>query len=637
MEKEERIWIKFYSKNDLGLHYTFEQSLPVLDVFDVEKECSINEILELYNIKRVFEAVDCPRNMDPERFKHYLGFTKPINSFVGRYFNSFLQHSVVRVLKDVDYGYVDDFLELLERFKVIEKIEPCEICKALDENPILLQDILQQKKWVDRFDSEISAHMRQSKQSAEIIIHHYLEEHESMNVVFHMPKSLSALDKVNILNRYIDEGRFHPNYVGFIVKGKSCEELPIDAKLRLKAEKAVEEYWRNNRSNTNIMHLSAQTSFEDIDHVRVIQVEGTEAVYKFDKKWIDARHDYPTLVWNLIHLLTLVDSQWRCTFVAKKSDLATERFLGNLQGKDWYHTSLSFDWQRRIISSQIGAYCKVLKEYGIEIEDLFEWYFNTYIKQNYGVDGFFYHKPLKQVSLFEKCRSLCVEIESILLQYKLFQENGSIDYELMKFINEPLKVGELRSLHRRKYIYGKDGDLGRELNSLLNPDFLYGTKFDLKVYRNFVQLLVAKIAKLSDFSDDVQKYILWLIDRDSVIINGDIIELNDSRYKVLKDLYDNQVASWLQSPPENRVILQDFVDRGEVDIKATLFSDIERDYYNFVMNHKQFSNSWNLRNKFAHGLISNGENLEEIYLELLKVFILVLIRIEEEFSLLENV
>ena len=631
MQNEEKFRIKFFSKSDLSLYIYFEQALPILDTFSPEKDYDINEILELYNIKLILEAVDCPKNMNAEQFTHYQNFIKPINSLIGKYFNSFAADTFVPVLRNVEYEYVDDYLTLLTRFKVIQRIGQSDVTKALDEISMFLQDILQQEAWVKQFDSEISAYMLQSKQSAEIIIHHYLEEHESMKVVFYIPKTLSANAKIEILNRYIDNGHYHPNYVDFIAKGKSTDELPIDAKLRLKAQNAVEKYWKENSAPGTFICLSAQSSFEYIRHIREIQVDGPEAIYKFSKKWIDEHHDFPTLVWNLTHLFTFVDAQGRCTFISKMYDIATERYLGNPQGKDWYQTSFAFGWQQKITTSQIGAYCNILKEYDIEIEDLFEWFFNEYMEQKFGVLGFHYNKPSKQSTLHDKCRSLGQEVEGLLLQYKLYQENGEIDSNLLKFINEPLNVGELKSLQIQKYVYGKSGNFGREINSMLRPDLLYGTAIDLDKYQNFVQFLVAQKAHISDFGENAQKHIQWLIERKAISDNKGLLELNEVRYKVLKDLYDNQVASWFKSPPENRAVLQDLIDKDEVDVGATLFSDLERDYYNFVMNHK-FSNGLNLRNKFAHGLVSNEANLNNEYLELLKIFILVLIKINEEFE-----
>ena len=65
-----------------------------------------------------------------------------------------------------------------------------------------------------------------------------------------------------------------------------------------------------------------------------------------------------------------------------------------------------------------------------------------------------------------------------------------------------------------------------------------------------------------------------------------------------------------------------------------MFSRQERDYYNYVLNKKEFSNSLDLRNAFLHGSFYGiDEELQQAYIETLKIFIMIVVKVNEEFCL----
>ena len=57
-------------------------------------------------------------------------------------------------------------------------------------------------------------------------------------------------------------------------------------------------------------------------------------------------------------------------------------------------------------------------------------------------------------------------------------------------------------------------------------------------------------------------------------------------------------------------------------------------HMNYILNKAEFSDGLDLRNKYVHG---TGSNIEEVnhqnYIEILKIMILIIIKINEEFCL----
>ena len=65
--------------------------------------------------------------------------------------------------------------------------------------------------------------------------------------------------------------------------------------------------------------------------------------------------------------------------------------------------------------------------------------------------------------------------------------------------------------------------------------------------------------------------------------------------------------------------------------KGTLFSRPEQDYLNFMLNKAEFSNGFDLRNRYIHDTCTlNEEMQQQDYLELLKIMTLITIKINEE-------
>lgn len=71
---------------------------------------------------------------------------------------------------------------------------------------------------------------------------------------------------------------------------------------------------------------------------------------------------------------------------------------------------------------------------------------------------------------------------------------------------------------------------------------------------------------------------------------------------------------------------------GDLRYKGTLFSRPEQDYLNFMLNKAEFSNGFDLRNRYIHDTCTlNEEMQQQDYLELLKIMALIIIKINEEF------
>ena len=72
----------------------------------------------------------------------------------------------------------------------------------------------------------------------------------------------------------------------------------------------------------------------------------------------------------------------------------------------------------------------------------------------------------------------------------------------------------------------------------------------------------------------------------------------------------------------------------DIRYENTLFSKPEQDYLNYVLNKSEFSNGLDLRNRYSHDTCSLDEKTQsQDYLELLKIMVFIIIKINEEFCI----
>ena len=101
--------------------------------------------------------------------------------------------------------------------------------------------------------------------------------------------------------------------------------------------------------------------------------------------------------------------------------------------------------------------------------------------------------PSATISSFEKVRILAPEFESVLKQFKIFVDDGEIDFELLQMTSTPSTIKDVPSLNVDKYIYFNEEN--KELVGCSNLFFsdqtllAYVEPFKENHYHNFFDLV----------------------------------------------------------------------------------------------------------------------------------------------------
>lgn len=615
----------------------FQRAMPVLDSFDAANNYDLNQVVELENIVRIVKSIKCPPNISSEKFKAYRDKASVISRFVFSYFQQLDLSDIEKIFQSIWIYFSLDLLELLERFDLLRKIPDSSVRELLDKKLVSLISILRCKGWVKKYNQIITDCMMNNKDAAEIIIKYYLVKGfaEKENIEF--PKALTQEKKIEILNYYVEDSfEPHPNYLELIENAPILDELHIGDKLRLKAKKAKEKYWEKHFSERSSFPYGSIASFQEIDEEKNESYNETDHhVYcTYSKKWVREHHDYPTLLNNFIFLFDFFDSELRCQFVLKKKSTLDE-LLAKSEGIKHYPINSQFTTNRMICFTILSTYMRELDDYGISIEDLFDYFFNDYLKENFGISDFEFKKPSKAVSLSERIKLLYIEMDGILKQLKYYIEDGRVDKELMAISSNPVRIGELKSFLEQKYAYLKAEKLKEEMRFLFTFNLMFGMNFVWNGYESLVQIISKEDLFVTDFAKPAQGWINWLVERGSLCLKDDgSLGLNIARCALLYDLYENEVVCFAHQKAKPREILDELVKNEEVKVESAVFSRQERDYYNYVLNKKEFSNSLDLRNAFLHGsFYGTDEELQQAYIETLKIFIMIVVKANEEFCL----
>lgn len=629
--------IKFYGVNDLGAGYHLKKVETLLETFNAnEPAVDINQCLEMYNGKKYIDVELRMAYWTDETFRSYKEKCKRIPAMIGKFLRTVDGTNLLQLYEKINGLYRDDFWELICEYKLHERIGEDALDELLTQHPSALWCMLRQKKLVLVHGEILSKYLETNPHTAERLIDHYLAKHDEHQRMSYFPREFAQEKRDQCLQRYVEADEVHLNYLELLWQAQSTGEFPVSDKLRLKAKKRheaeLEKWFSENRGVPYGVKIgfgsrpdySTDESFDD----RIYH-----AVYS--REWLTENLDYPTLLNNFIYLFGYVDRCFRCSFVSLKSKNGVfERVLGVKGCKD-YPKGIAFDMVRMCTASQMQAYTQELERQDIQLENVFQWFFETYLKEEFGAVGFSYNPPSVNTTPEEKCKLLASAIDGVLKQYRLFCEDGYVDRELLEISSGHVVFSELKSLIEKKYAYSNSDDLLYEQHMLYSDQSLvmYTEKTESR-YAELPKMLLAEDMLLGDFYEYQQRDIQWLIERGTVIQNTTgKLTINREKAAILRDLFMNEVICPSYYNGLN-ACLKTMVESGDMIYECTLFSRPEQAYLNYVLNKSEYSNGLDLRNKYSHDTCPQKKGVQvHDYAEFLKIMVLIIIKINEEFCL----
>lgn len=639
--------VKFYSVADWGSGYQLKKAEKVIEEFNEDKEYGIIEILEFYNITKYIDNNIFLKQWSDEFKEKIVNVSKKMKSKVFKYFDEILNdEKFITILKEVPNKYIEDFLEIFE--KKIEKVNIKDdiFVKALKDKNIPIYYVLYYKKIVKRYDKYIRNEMiNDINNSAEIILKKYYINEEKYQKL-EIPETLSSEDKENILLKYIDSKFANLNYIRIIAKIQSNKDaIEISDKTKLKAQKRVIELQNQIfETGTKIQYIYNVSINNEQEEEKNEKYTGGKFICSYSRKWIeDNKNDFATLMNNFIYLFDFADTEGRIELINKKSEAGTiERSL-NLKLLKAYNPNSTFGHKNTLSLLKLNAYYEELNNLGIRIEDVIEWFFYKYLKENLKIENYSISMPSKDSTYFEKCKTILPEFDHILKEYKLYVQEGTIDPELVSISSEHMFFKNIPSKIENKYVYIKPNQYNDYINYYFFSDqcmLSYIEKKDKK-YNNFLELLMKENIKCEEYPEYKKKDLDWLLNNDLIYINeeGYIKIKNEEKIIIYIDLYYKGVVNYWRKSSKIKQEIDKMIEEDKLEFESSLFSRDEQDYFNFYLNMSEFIDGYDIRNSNLHGT-QVGDIKSDIhysrYLQILLLLILIVIKINDDICLFES-
>lgn len=645
MHKHDLDRVQFYSKEDMvgGHHLSKGENILRNDI--KSDYTDINEVLELYNLKKYFDNELYLKSWTQEEIENFKQKATEYGRIVGHFFSTISDNNVIELYEQILHGYVHSFWEIVSNQIVFKRISKSNFSKILESESHLIHEILTNKGIVDYYNTELKSFLVSYSQSAEILLSFYETKDEFQKNQTFIPKSLTVVDKENIISNYLDSTETNLNYIGLIENVRNRSDFKISDKTRLKAKRLQKSETEKFFIDKGGMTYGVSISFpENASKIKDGHIDDKlVAHYTYSLDFIKKNNNPYILFKNFKYLFEFIDNQNRINLVSKKSQMGLfERIMG-VHSQNEYRTGTGFSLSEMTSQGRIYGYNKIVSELNTSLENILHFAFTTAFQERYSfADNARFLIPSATNTYSEKVKLLAPEFESILKQYKLFVEDGHIDFELLQISSSPTSIKDIPSLNQNKYIYfnTENKEMAGCSNLFFSDQTLlaYVEPFKEEKYHTFFDLLVNEQVSFNNYEDHQKPQLNYLIDKGFVSVdhNGFIQITNNERLFVFKDLHDNEFASFYRYPLEFQKEVLQMANENIIYFESSLFSKTEQSYFNYFLNKSEFTNGLDLRNSYLHGTQANPDEIqrhEYAYFTYLKLVILTMLKIDDDLQI----
>jgi len=635
MNSKNRHRVNFYSKEDLSASHELKRSEEILDNFSSSDNFEINDFFEFYNVKVYFD-----HNLYLDSWNDHVkgNYQKVVESVFIKLKEQLLtidDNNLENTVKNIEFNYYEDFWQLFNNLNIGRKIDGQNFLNILKNNPRHINYILKQKKVVEKFDKKIKEFLLHFKNTTQLLLSKLEEKHFSRNAPnYHFPLSLTLQDKEQVINDYLDGDEPNLNYVRLIENSKDSTELRLSPKTRLKAKRLSERL--NNeifgKGHSWSMRVQVGIDKDQIEPAKYNHSDGLFEVVYSEKLLNNCLRSDVQLFHLFSQLFMFLDESNLITLVNKSNEVDSfERTF--IKSKNAYEKGQVFTKKEYLSNLQLIIFDDYLRKNNSSLEKIvnsFIDYLNKLIVPNH----IHFSIRINESSFVEKIRNTSPDFEFLLKQFKLFSAEREIDLELIQLDSNPIHLSDIYSLNDKKYIYSNNNLIINLKNVFFSSQsMLYYVEEFKEKYECLYDLLINENIKLGDFENYQKTEIERLITDEYLKINeqGFVKIKNDVKLFIIGQLHNNEVINYWVYPSQIRNEIDALLEDKSLKSESTLLTIHEKNYFNYYLNKKEFTNGFDLRNKYLHGTNSFSEGEHKMdYFRLLKIIILTLLKMEDD-------
>lgn len=634
--------IKFYGPADLGNFFVADAAVALMRA-QAERDAigSLNDALELHNALELERHGILPPALTEDERVALKTASRALRAQIATFFATITSSNLGGHLVGLEYEYAQDLLQLIDRFKVAKQVGGQDLFEALRLAGIPLWVMLKDKGFVKAHDSRLRDLMMSDASYGELLVNARLVLNSTDD--YFLPASLTPDDSQAVFRQYIESESPHLNYVEAIANAQDDPTIGITPRIRLAAQRRAaaltEELFADER---NVVRGTSYAVGIDSDQQEPVKDLVTRvgdrtlrqrtlggAYLKESMKPDEILANFTTIIGYFEErgLLTLPSFQSRIG--------ALERL--RISGKATYPRGAEFARRDSLTMLSTKAYVDFLQHGGTEIEDVLAWYFREYITEVFGIAGFTYAASTAGSSFLERCRHICAEMESIAKQFTLYCDDGAIDRGLLEMTSAPRSWGTIPSLVERKYVVqSRSEDCATALKLLFSDQSsIHFINKDLKA-SNFVQLVLNHRLRYDDLHHYQTGAVDWLVAKGLVAVDDGVITFRSFMpILVLRDINMWEAGPFGHYTAETAAA-ESLVAAGWLDFRSTLLSPAEASYFNFFLNKSEFSDGYDLRNRYLHGTNPNPEDEDAhrtAYILLVRLTVSLVLKIHDELAL----
>ena len=114
--------VKFYSIGDMSTSYNFYKAVEIIKILHDKDYNNINDIIEFYNIVKFFNK-SIISSLEKETKELCVNSKPKLDSIIGNFCKNINNLNVINYLSDVDFIYIEDFFEIINKYKVYQNID----------------------------------------------------------------------------------------------------------------------------------------------------------------------------------------------------------------------------------------------------------------------------------------------------------------------------------------------------------------------------------------------------------------------------------------------------------------------------------------------------------------------------------
>lgn len=634
--------VVFYSASDLSVGGHLQDAEPILRKFDADTQRDINDVLELYGIKKYIDAGCALRVWTEAGIQTFKATVEQFPAVVTTCFRRLESGNIESEYQKVDDELKSTFWEIFTMYKVYERVDSQVIKQMLETGMCDVDELLIYKPLVDAYDDVLAETMRGKAVFAQLILSAYLLELDSPEKRPNIPASLTLDDKEAILSEFIGSASPNVSLLRIIEQSRDSNQLRLQPETRLKAKRKADVLYGEMMKDASTFAYSVRLELMESDKdwgVKLVSDSRNNYRLCYNEKVLRAFDD-ERLVTMFADAYGFLDKNMLMTMPFNYiTDSVMLEMLSGYHGKKDYPVTSVFNFKQRMAVMQMAFHRQYLKGRGKRIEELLMWFYNDLLKNKYGYPSGAISLGQENASEVDKIRVLIPEIDAILKRYDLYANKGVVDEELLGFY-QGVHITDTRSVLKRKYFYPVEGNT--EVFTSIRLLFHSGSLLDklpdgYKGERNLFNTVRHSKVRYDQYREWQRQQLDFLIDKGLIKVDTDgyLCFANEERIAGLYDLHHDRVIYYWGHPQCVRDEIDKMEAEGLLYSEQKLFSKPEKDYMNYLLNDKQFTNGPAFRNTYAHGEQPNVDARvnETAYNYLLIVLVCTLLKILSELIL----